>query len=199
MDIITEHEAKDKILKYLVDKRRNGNLITSYDIWKDVYPEQKEQIVYSVLKTLLYKDVVTSHVTNDSLSNFVVFFEANDLTEMFLSQGGFSKESEELQKVKDEQAHVDQLNKRLLIAEVAIKEFEKKRGKGFVIWGFVIAILTFLSTVLFDALDVQDKLFPSRKTEYFQHVDSLEIIIDSIDERLRVIEQTKSQDTTKSN
>lgn len=199
MDIITEYEAKDKILTFLVDKREEGLPISSHRIWKEVYPDQKEQIVYAVLKTLLYKDVVTSHIRSDEIRNFEVFFEANDLTEMFLRQGGFSKEFEELQKVKDEQALVDELNKRLLVAEVAIKEFEKKRGKGFVIWGFVVAVLTFLSSVLFDALDIRDKLFPSPKTDYLQHVDSLEIRIESLDERLRGLEQSKSQDTTKSN
>ncbi|UXE67222.1 MAG: hypothetical protein KA713_01055 [Chryseotalea sp. WA131a] len=200
MDIITEHEAKDKILKFLVDNREKGVPISSYRIWEQVYPDQKQQILYAVLKTLLYKDIVTSHIRSDEIRNFEVFFEATDLTEMFLNQGGFTKEFEEQQKERNEQVHIDQLNKRVLLAEVKIKEFEKSTGRKLIIWSFVLAVLSFLISVASILNGLRESASPSPSPKSFALPgDSLKQRIELFEKRLRTLEQSKNQDTTSTN
>jgi hypothetical protein len=101
---ITEHEALDRLLKYL-HENRGELLIHSYRIWQDVFPDQKEQVVYSLLKKLMnHDDLVNAQIREEELRNFEGFFEATDLTEMFLRQGGFTRDYEKKTRAMEEAA-----------------------------------------------------------------------------------------------
>jgi hypothetical protein len=145
---ITEHEALDRILKYLVDNRTDGP-IGAYKICKEVFPDQKQQLVFFLIKKLLNKsDIIKSHVQNDDLNDFQVFIEATDITEIFLKQGGFQGQLAKEQADKAERDRLDGLNKRKLEAEVEVIEFQKGLGKRLTIWGFIITIISIFSSVM---------------------------------------------------
>lgn len=178
---ITEQEALDRILKYLVDNKTDLP-IGAYKIWKDVFPDQKQQLVFFLVKKLLNKsEIVTSHVRNDNLSNFEVFIEATDITEVFLEQGGFQGQLAREQAEKVERERIEGLNKRKLEAEVDVIEFQKGLGKRLSIWGFIVAAISVCASILTTV--IQNKGDNDQRK-----IDSLIIETDSLAIRILKIE-----------
>lgn len=179
---ITEQEALDRILKYLVDNRTDLP-IGAYKICKDVFPEQKEQLVFYLIKKLLYKsDIVISHIRNEDLNNFEVFIEATDLTETFLKQGGFQAQLNKEKADKAESDRLEALNKRKLEAEVDVIEFQKGLGKRLTIWGFIVTTVAVIASWLMTT--IQDK-----RSDNKESIDSLIIKTDSLTKRILKIEK----------
>lgn len=179
---ITEQEALDRILKYLVDNRTDLP-IGAYKICKDVFPEQKEQLVFYLIKKLLYKsDIVISHIRNEDLNNFEVFIEATDLTETFLKQGGFQAQLNKEKADKTESDRLEALNKRKLEAEVDVIEFQKGLGKRLTIWGFIVTTIAVIASWLMTT--IQDK-----RSDNKESIDSLIIKTDSLTKRILKIEK----------
>ncbi len=178
---ITEQEALDRILQYLVDNRSDLP-IGAYKIWKDVFPDQKQQLAFYLIKKLLYKtDIVISHIRDEDLNNFDVFIEATDITEMFLKQGGFQGQLAKEQTDKVERDRIEELNKRKLQAEVDVIEFQKGLGKKLTVWGFVIAVVSILASILTTV--IQNKGDINKET-----IDSLVVRTDSLTKRIIEIE-----------
>lgn len=178
---ITEQEALDRILKYLVDNKTDLP-IGAYKIWKDVFPDQKQQLVFFLVKKLLNKsEIVTSHVRNDNLSNFEVFIEATDITEVFLEQGGFQGQLAREQAEKVERERIEGLNRRKLEAEVDVIEFQKGLGKRLSIWGFIVAAISVCASILTTV--IQNKGDNDQRK-----IDSLIIETDSLAIRILKIE-----------
>jgi hypothetical protein len=150
MTEISEHEAKDEILKYLI-KNKSDRPIHSQTIWKEVYPDQDEEVVYFLLRKIMNTadDIVIKHIRNDEPHNFEVFFESNALTKRFLEQqGGFIQQFENEQKEIAEQKRLELLQNEKLESEVDIIRFQKGLGRKLTIWAVVLTALSILVSFL---------------------------------------------------
>jgi hypothetical protein len=150
MTEISEHEAKDEILKYLI-KNKSDRPIHSQTIWKEVYPDQDEEVVYFLLRKIMNTadDIVITHIRNDEAHNFEVFFESNALTKRFLErQGGFTQQFENEQKEIAEQKRLELLQNEKLESEVDIIRFQKGLGRKLTIWAVVLTALSILVSFL---------------------------------------------------
>jgi hypothetical protein len=199
---IPEHEAMDTILRYLIDNK-SENPIHSHTIWKQVFPELEEDVVYFLLKKILSTDdeIVVSHIRSSEMYNFEVFFESNAITKRFLEvQGGFSRKYLLEQSYIIEQARLDKLQTEKLEAEVDIINFQKGLGKKLTIWGFVIAALSVLASVgttLFQ--NRHDDIFLPRIDTLNHRVDSLTDNLQKTKQQLQNLKLQLSKDTLKSN
>ena len=83
--VIQQHEAMDTILRFLIDNK-SDTAIHSENIWKKVFPDQKEEVVYFLLKQIMATgdSLVVTHIRSEDIDTFEVFFEANAITERFL-------------------------------------------------------------------------------------------------------------------
>ncbi|MQP23601.1 hypothetical protein GFJ94_00805 [Flavobacterium sp. LMO8] len=72
---VSEQEAMDTILKYLIENKSHKP-IHSHTIWKQLYPEQDEEVVYFILTKIMntVDNIVTTHIRSNELHNFDVFF-----------------------------------------------------------------------------------------------------------------------------
>jgi len=189
---ITEQEALDRILQYLVDNRSDSP-IRAYKIWKDVFPDQMQQLAFHLIKKLLYKtDIVIAYITDEDLNNFDVSIEATDITEMFLKQGGFQEKLAKEKADNVERDRIEELNKRKLQAEVDVIEFQKGLGKKLTVLGLVIAVVSVLASVL--ATVIQNKGDKNNET-----IDSLKLKTDSLTKRIKEIEMTLRENKKKIN
>jgi hypothetical protein len=187
---ITEEEYLDRILKYLVDNRSDLP-IDADQIWKNVFPNQNQQIAYILIKKLLHKsDIVISHIRDENLNNFEVFIEATDFAEVFLKQGGFQGELAKQQKAKTEKDRIDDLNNRKLQAEIDVIEFQKGLGKKLTVWGFVIGVVSVLASVITTMIQ--------NNGDSTETIDSIVVKTDSLLKRVTEIERTliEKSDTT---
>lgn len=150
MTEISEHEAKDEILKYLIENK-SDRPIHSETIWKEVYPDQDEEVVYFLLRKIMNTadDIVITHIRSDEPHNFEVFFEANAITKRFLElQGGFTQQFENEQKEIVEQKRLEHLQNEKLESEVDIIRFQKGLGRKLTIWAVVLTALSILVSFL---------------------------------------------------
>jgi hypothetical protein len=202
MENISQHSALDTILKYLIDNK-SDRPIHSSTIWKDVFPDQEEEVIYFLLQHIMgtADKIVVTHARSEDIHNFDVFFEANAITERFLyDQGGFVRQAEKAHLAQIEQNRIDALNLKKLEAEVDIIEFQKGLGKKLTIWGFVIAVLSVLASVLTTFVSSQTPQDFSPRIDTLTHrIDALTDSVQSINLRLRTIELLKDQDTLKHN
>jgi len=150
MTEISEHEAKDEILKYLIENK-SDRPIHSETIWKEVYPDQDEEVVYFLLRKIMntVDDIVITHIRSDEPHNFEVFFEANALTKRFLEQqGGFTQQFKNEQKEIVEQKRLERLQNEKLESEVDIIRFQKGLGRKLTIWAVVLTAVSILVSFL---------------------------------------------------
>ena len=202
MENISQHKALDNILKYLIDNK-SDRAIHSSTIWKDVFPNEEEEVAYFLLKHIMGTpdEIVVSHPRSVDIHNFDVFFEANAITERFLfNQGGFVRQAEKAHLAQIEQNRIDALNLKKLESEVDIIEFQKGLGKKFIIWTFVVGVLSFgvsSLTTLFQSR--HDTNLAPRIDSLTHRIDDLNDSLQSINSRLRTIEQLQYQDTLKHN
>ncbi len=80
MTEILEHEAMDEILKYLIENK-SDRPIHSQTIWKEVYPDQDEEVVYFLLRKIMNTsdEIVITHIRSDEQHNFDVLEYARNL------------------------------------------------------------------------------------------------------------------------
>ena len=190
--VIQQHEAMDTILRFLIDNK-SDQAIHSENIWKKVFPDQKEEVVYFLLKQIMATgdSLVVTHIRSEDIDNFEVFFEANAITERFLNnQGGFTGQFEREQAVIKEQERIDALNKQTLESEVDIINFQKGLGKKLTIWGFVIAVVSVLASILTTIISNNQT-----STETIR-IDSLEKQVKAIQTSINSFENKKQLDTT---
>ena len=175
--VIPEHQVMDEILKYLIDNKTD-RLIHCRTIWKKLYPEQEKELIYILLKKIIntHDPIVVSIIINDNIHDFDVEFQATAITKMYLAQGGFSKSFEKTQIEEAEFSRVENLNKQKLESEVDVILFQKGSGKKLIIWGFIIAVLSFFFSI-----------FSSLNSNYKSNLDNS--TIDSLKTRLNVIEK----------
>jgi len=150
MTEISEHEAMDEILKYLI-KNKSDRPIHSETIWKEVYPDQDEEVVYVLLRKIMNTadDIVITHIRSNEPHNFEVFFESNAITKRFLEQqGGFTKQFENEQKEITEQNRLERLQNEKLESEVDIIRFQKGLGRKLTIWAVVLTAVSILVSFL---------------------------------------------------
>lgn len=183
MKQVHEHEALDRILRYLIDNKSNLP-INVHKVQKEVFPDQKQQtIFYLVKKKLLNQnDIITSVVRDDNLETFDVYIGANDLTEIFLNQGGFTGAFEKQQIQKTENDRLERLQNEKLEAEVDIVRFQKGLGKRLTIWGFIVGIISVLASVI--TTIIQNSTDDNQKS-----INSLIIKTDSLTNRVLEIEK----------
>lgn len=183
MKQVSEHEALDRILKYLVDNR-SDTPINVYRIHKEIFPEQKQQVIFYLIKKelLVQRDFLTTVVKNDSLEGFDVYIGANDLTELFLKQGGFTKEFEKEQNDRGEKERLERLQNEKLEAEVDIVKFQKGLGKRLKISAFIITVISVFASIL-------TTFIQNRSNNNQESIDSLVIKSDTLTNRLLNIEK----------
>jgi hypothetical protein len=89
---IPEPEAKDRILRFLVDAMPRENIIAE-EIHENVFPNQPKVLTYQLLIhiTNANENLVLTQGRDWSLTYFTVWFTATELTRHFLDQGGFTK------------------------------------------------------------------------------------------------------------
>lgn len=209
--MMQQHEAMDMILKYLIDNK-SDTPIHSYTIWKDLFADLsiEEEVVYFMLKKIMSTndEIVIAKVRSDSLDNFEVFFDATPITKSFLNnQGGFSKQYENEQKEKIEEMRLALLNAEKLESEVDIIRFQKGLGKRLTIWGFGFAVVSFLVsylTGLYQNASSQDYVLKVDSLNKVilttnNRVDYLNDSLQSLNLRLRTIEQQRTQTKLKGN
>lgn len=171
MKEISQHAAMDEILKFLIDKK-SDKPIHSRTIWKELYPDQDEEVVYFLLRKIMNTadDIVVKHVRSAEPHNFEVFFESNAITKRFLEeQGGFTQQFENEQKKIVEQERLERLNNEKLESEVDIIRFQRGLGKKLTIWGFgltaVSILVSFLTTLVQNQPDQDYDLQIERLTQ----------------------------------
>ena len=150
MTEISEHEAKDEILKYLI-KNKSDRPIHSQTIWKEVYPDQDKEVVYFWLRKIMKTagDIVITRIRSDEPHNFEVFFESNALTKQFYEQqGGFTQQFENEQKEIVKQKRLELLQNEKLESEVDVIRFQKGLGRKLTIWAVVLTALSILVSFL---------------------------------------------------
>lgn len=91
-DSIPEHEAKDRILRFLVEAMPRENIIAE-EIHENVFPNQPKVLTYQLLIhiTNANENLVLTQGRDWSLTYFTVWFTATELTRQFLERGGFTK------------------------------------------------------------------------------------------------------------
>lgn len=184
---VEEYEAMDDILEYLI-KNKSDRPIHSERIWKDLYADQEEEVVYFILKKIMgtVDEIVITRIRNEELDNFDVFFEANAITKRFLyEQGGFTKRFQDQQNEKAEKIRITLLNQEKLETELDIIKFQKGLGKKLTIWGFVVAVLSILISVLLSVYTNNPDKSKNSK------IDSLNIRIKAVEKELLKIEKKK--------
>ncbi len=195
-----QHEAMDTILRYLIDNK-SDRPIHSHTIWKEVFPEQDEEVVYFLLRKIMNTadEIVVSHIRSSDTHNFEVFFEANAITKGYLfDQGGFTGQFEREQGEQIDKIKREILEREKLESEVDIIRFQKGLGKKLTIWGFIIAVLSVIASVLTTLIQNQPNESLTRQIELVtQHADSLDQNLKSINLRLWNIEQKLKADTIK--
>ncbi|MQP23602.1 hypothetical protein GFJ94_00810 [Flavobacterium sp. LMO8] len=122
--------------------------------------------------------------------NYIIlmfFFEANGLTKKYLfDKGGFTKLYEDRQREKIEQDRIELLNKQKLETEIDIIKFQKGLGKKLTIWGFIVAVISVLTSVLFSVNTNNSNQLENSK------IDSLNIKIKNIEKELFELKKTKT-------
>jgi hypothetical protein len=150
MTEISQHEVMDEILKYLIENK-SDRPIHSETIWKELYPDQDEEVVYFLLQKIMNTadDLVITHIRSAESHNFEVFFDSNAITKRFLEQqGGFTKQFENKQKEISEQVRLERLQNEKLESEVDIIRFQKGLGRKLTIWAVVLTALSILVSFL---------------------------------------------------
>lgn len=150
MTEISQHEAMDEILKYLI-KNKSDRPIHSKTIWKEVYPDQDEEVVYFLLRKIMNTadDIVITHIRSAEPHNFEVLFESNAITKRFLEQqGGFTQQFKNKQKEIAEQKRLERLQNEKLESEVDIIRFQKGLGRKLTIWAVVLTAVSILVSFL---------------------------------------------------
>ena len=135
--------------------------------------------------------IVVTHIRNEELHKFEVFFQANALTERFLlNQGGFTEQFRKEQEEINEEKRIDILNKQKLESEIDIINFQKGLGKKLTIWGFIIAIVSVLASIL--TTIISDNKASSEDTR----INTLEIKIKAMRTQIKLLEINKNKTTT---
>lgn len=202
---IPEHVAKDEILKYLI-KNKSDRPIHSQTIWKEVYPDQDEEVVYSILRKIMNttSDIVITHIRSKEPRNFEVFFESNALTKRFLEdQGGFTQQFENEQKEIAEQKRLEHLQIVKLESEVEIIRFQKGLGRKLTIWAVVLTavsiLVSFLTTLVQNQpyQDFDSKIDSLTQTAIMtsQKVDVLNDSLNMLKTDLRLLKKQYKTDT----
>jgi predicted RNA-binding protein YlqC (UPF0109 family) len=199
---IPQHEAMDTILRYLIDNK-SDRPIHSHTIWKEVYPDQEEEIVYFLLRKIMTTadDIVITHIRSIETHNFEVFFEANAITKRYLEeQGGFTKQYLREQADKIEQIRIDTLQTEKLESEVDIIRFQRGLGKRLTIWGVILTAISILVSFLTSLYQTQ----PTRNLEnevslLKKKLDSVTYSLQQTTLQLQNIELQLSKDTLSSN
>ena len=109
---IPEYEAMDIILKYLIDNK-SQQALHSNNIWAAVFPDQPPEVFNMLLKKIssAVDPVVTYMPRHEELYRYEAFFKATALTELFLNNGGFTKQYQDEEIARQEQLRIDGLNK----------------------------------------------------------------------------------------
>ncbi|EMY79844.1 hypothetical protein pgond44_14893 [Psychroflexus gondwanensis ACAM 44] len=205
MTEISEHEAMDEILKYLI-KNKSDRPIHSETIWKEVYPDQNEEVVYVLLRKIMNTadDIVITHIRSNEPHNFEVFFESNAITKRFLEQqGGFTKQFENEQKEITEQNRLERLQNEKLESEVDIIRFQKGLGRKLTIWAVVLTavsiLVSFLTTLVQNQPyhDYDSKIDSLTQTvvKTSQKVDVLTDSLNTLKTDLRLLKEKYKTDT----
>jgi len=101
--IVPEHEAKDRILKFLVDSIPREDIIAD-EIHENTFPDQPKVFTYQLLLHIknANENLILHKGKDWSLTYFTVWFTATELTRQFLENGGFTKlHYEKLQDERD--------------------------------------------------------------------------------------------------
>ncbi|MGB1269847.1 MAG: hypothetical protein ACPG45_08915 [Flavobacteriaceae bacterium] len=190
MTEVSEHEAKDEILKYLIENK-SDRPIHSQTIWKEVYPDQDEEVVYFLLRKIMYTadDIVITHIRSEEAHNFEVFFEANAITMRFLEQqGGFTQQFENEQKEIAEHKRLEQLQNEKLESEVDIIRFQKGLGRKLTIWAVVLTAVSILASFLTTLVQNQPYQDVYSKIESLtQEVKATSLKIDVLTDSLNIL------------
>jgi hypothetical protein len=190
MKELSEHEAKDEILKYLIENK-SDRPIHSQTIWKEVYPDQDEEVVYFLLRKIMYSadDIVITHIRSEDAHNFEVFFESNAITKRFLEQqGGFTQQFKNEQKEIAEQKRLEQLHNEKLESEVDIIRFQKGLGRKLTIWAVVLTAVSILVSFLTTLVQNQPYQDVDSKIESLtQEVKATFLKIDVLTDSLNMI------------
>jgi hypothetical protein len=205
MTEISEHEAMDEILKYLI-KNKSDRPIHSETIWKEVYPDQNEEVVYVLLRKIMNTadDIVITRIRSNEPHNFEVFFESNAITKRFLEQqGGFTKQFENEQKEITEQNRLERLENEKLESEVDIIRFQKGLGRKLTIWAVVLTavsiLVSFLTTLVQNQpyQDYDSKIDSLTQTvvKTSQKVDILTDSLNTLKTDLRLLKEKYKTDT----
>ncbi len=203
----SEHKAKDKILKYLIENK-SDNPIHSHTIWQEVYPDQDEEVVYLLLRRIMNTadDIVITQKRSEEPHNFEVFFEANATTKRFLEdQGGFSRQFENEQKEIAEQKRLEHLQNEKLESEVDIIRFQKGLGRELTIWAVVLTAVSILVSFLTSLVqnrpyqDVDSKIetLIQKSEETFLKIDVLTDSLNLLKTDLKLLKEQYKTDTIK--
>ena len=189
---MSEQEAMDIILKYLIDNSID-NPMYSGEIWKNVFPDEDELTVNILLKKIIDfgGDILIIDLNDADIHNFGGYFEATSLTKKFLfNQGGFTALYKKQDEENAERVRIEKLNTKKLESEVDLIDFQKGFGRKLTIWGFVIAVLSVLASVGTTLIQTRSNASLSPKVEVLtSRIDSLNDTVKSIKLRLQKVEQ----------
>ena len=170
-----EHEAMDKIMKYINDDYTD-KYIHSSRIWKELFHSEDEDIVYRILNKMmnLPDPVFEFHVRNGALHAYDVIYKKNGLTQRSIDQGGFTAFYEKKVAAQKEADRIGALEKKKLENEVTGFETQKRLS----ILGLVIAVLAFGYTIYSDFQNLSKSDF-----------DAMQNKTASLEQRIKLLEQ----------
>lgn len=139
---MTEGEAKDIILEYAVE--RLGQPITSGEILKELFKENSfEEIDFLIEKMANTVDKVAD-ITLGEYSNVII---ANEITKIFLKQGGFTATEKKANELKKRELEKEQIEFEKAIIDLRLKKWQVKTfwpifvfafiGFGFGVYNFI--------------------------------------------------------------
>ena len=122
------------------------------------------------------------------------YFWANDYAKAFLHQGGFTRKyNDEFDRVTKQEI-IDSLSLDKLAAEVDIFRFQKGLGKRLTIWGFAIATISVIASILTTIISSNKTPDNDLKKPIFDTV-SLKMQLQNFETRLQKLELQRGKDT----
>jgi len=135
-------EAKDKILKYIIEKAKHT---TVYDVKNDVFPDESNDVLELVFKQIGRFNNIIEMTFSDHVGTVLI---PNDLTKIFLEEGGFVRKAKEdlAEKIKTEEAKNIELEKSKIDLELAkkmLKEYPYTKWMSRVAFIIALALAVF--------------------------------------------------------
>jgi hypothetical protein len=122
------------------------------------------------------------------------YFWANEYAKAFIHSGGFIKIYNDEHKRVTEKEKIEALSLEKLSAEVEIVRFQRGLGKKLTIWGFAIATISVLASILTTIISNEGKI-DNNLNPYPLDTISLKTQLQNIETRLQKLESKSYKDT----